>query len=268
MLLTSKYFFHDVSKPLHLEVDQIYNLACPASPKKYSINPIRTLITGVYGAANMLALAHECGARILQASTSEVYGDPVEHPQSESYFGNVNPIGPRACYTESKRCAETLFFEYHRQHGLDIKIARIFNTYGPRMDANDGRVVSNFVYQALTGQDITIYGNGGQTRSFCYVTDMVDGLIALMNQSGEITGPINLGNPQECTIKELAVRIIRMTNSSSLLHFRPMPADDPKRRQPDIFKAKQEFNWSPKVDLEQGLWQTIDYFRSILSLCK
>lgn len=257
---------HDITFPLYVEVDEIYNLACPASPIHYQFDPVQTVKTCVHGAINMLGLAKRLKIKILQASTSEVYGDPEVHPQSESYWGNVNPVGSRACYDEGKRCAETLFFAYHRQHDLRIKVARIFNTYGPRMHPNDGRVVSNFIVQALKGEDITIYGDGSQTRSFCYIDDLIEGIIKLMNSDDNITGPINLGNPDEWTILELAERIIKLTKSKSKIVFKPLPDDDPKRRKPDIEKAKNLLNWQPKVDLDYGLKETITYFRKILNL--
>lgn len=255
---------HDVTIPLFVEVDQIYNLACPASPIHYQFDPVQTTKTSVHGAINMLGLAKRTKARILQASTSEVYGDPDVHPQVESYWGNVNPIGPRSCYDEGKRCAETLFFDYHRQHNLDIKVGRIFNTYGPRMHPNDGRVVSNFILQALRGEDITIYGDGQQTRSFCYVDDLVEGLIRLMESKDGVTGPINLGNPGEFTIKQLAEQVIDLTGSKSALVNKPLPQDDPKQRQPDISLAKQELGWAPTVALRDGLTRTIAYFEDVL----
>lgn len=256
---------HDVTFPLYIEVDQIYNLACPASPIHYQFDPVQTTKTSVHGAINMLGLAKRIKARILQASTSEVYGDPQVHPQTESYVGNVNPIGPRACYDEGKRCAETLFFDYYRQHNLDIKVVRIFNTYGPRMHPNDGRVVSNFIVQALKGNDITIYGDGKQTRSFCYVDDMIDGFIKMMEETKfGFTGPINLGNPEEYTILQLAEHIISLTNSKSKIIFKELPKDDPKQRKPDITLAKTVLNWEPKVSLDDGLKETILYFRTIL----
>ena len=251
---------HDVCFPLYLEVDQIYNLACPASPVHYQFDPVQTTKTSVHGAINMLGLAKRLRVPIFQASTSEVYGDPTIHPQVESYWGNVNPIGPRSCYDEGKRCAETLFFDYNRQHNLEIKVARIFNTYGPRMHPNDGRVVSNFIIQALNNEPITIYGSGKQTRSFCFVDDLIDGFIKLMNTSPEITGPVNLGNPGEFTMIELAETILDLTNSKSELKFQPLPQDDPKQRQPDITQAKQILNWEPKVELKLGLIRTIEYF--------
>jgi UDP-glucuronate decarboxylase len=253
---------HDVTFPLYVEVEQIYNLACPASPVHYQHDPVQTTKTSVHGAINMLGLAKRTGARILQASTSEVYGDPEVHPQTEDYWGRVNPVGLRACYDEGKRCAETLFFDYQRQHGLEIKVARIFNTYGPRMHPNDGRVVSNFIVQALAGKDITIYGDGSQTRSFCYVDDLVDGLIGLMQTDSAITGPVNLGNPDECSIIELAERIVSLTGSGSKLVYRPLPADDPVQRRPDITLAGELLDWSPEVQLERGLAATMDYFRA------
>jgi UDP-glucuronate decarboxylase len=251
---------HDVTFPLFVEVDQIYNLACPASPVHYQFDPVQTTKTSVHGAINMLGLAKRVKAKILQASTSEVYGDPDMHPQQEAYWGNVNPIGPRSCYDEGKRCAETLFFDYHRQHGVKIKVARIFNTYGPRMHPNDGRVVSNFIMQALRGDDITLYGDGQQTRSFCYVSDLVDGLIRLMNSPDEVTGPINLGNPGEFTIRQLAETILEMTGSKSKLVFMPLPQDDPKQRRPDISKAAEILGWAPKVALVDGLRPAMEYF--------
>jgi UDP-glucuronate decarboxylase len=251
---------HDVTFPLYVEVDQIYNLACPASPIHYQRDPVQTTKTSVHGAINVLGLAKRLKAKILQASTSEVYGDPSEHPQTESYWGNVNPIGVRACYDEGKRCAETLFFDYHRQHKLRVKVARIFNTYGPRMHPNDGRVVSNFIMQALRNEPITIYGNGTQTRSFCYVDDLVDGLIRLMESRDGVTGPMNLGNPGEFTILELANKIIELSGSRSKITFRPLPADDPLKRKPDISQAQATLDWAPKVPLEKGLLNTIVYF--------
>jgi UDP-glucuronate decarboxylase len=253
---------HDVTFPLYVEVDQIYNLACPASPIHYQRDPVQTTKTSVHGAINMLGLAKRTGARILQASTSEVYGDPEVHPQTEDYWGNVNPIGIRSCYDEGKRCAETLFFDYRRQHKTEIKVARIFNTYGPKMLPDDGRVVSNFIMQALQGQDITIYGDGKQSRSFCYVDDLVDGLIRLMNSRPDLTGPVNLGNPIEFTITELAEKIIEMTGTRSKIIYKPLPEDDPTQRQPDITQAKSELNWEPVINLEEGLKPTIEYFKS------
>lgn len=254
---------HDVTHPLFVEVDEIYNLACPASPIHYQFDPVQTTKTSVHGAINMLGLAKRVKAKILQASTSEVYGDPEIHPQPEKYWGRVNPVGPRSCYDEGKRCAETLFFDYWRQHKLRIKVMRIFNTYGPRMHPNDGRVVSNFIVQALKGDPITIYGNGQQTRSFCYVDDMIDGFIRLMETKDDFTGPVNVGNPGEFTIFELAETVLRLTKSKSRLVKKPLPADDPKQRQPDISLAKKKLKWAPKTDLEQGLKKTIAYFTSI-----
>ena len=256
---------HDVCFPLYVEVDQIYNLACPASPIHYQFDPVQTTKTSVHGAINMLGLAKRVKARILQASTSEVYGDPAVHPQTEDYWGNVNPIGPRSCYDEGKRCAETLFFDYHRQHRLSIKVARIFNTYGPRMHPNDGRVVSNFIVQALKGEDITLYGDGSQTRSFCFVDDLVSGLISLMETGEEVTGPVNLGNPGEFTIRELAEAVIALTGSESELVFRPLPQDDPRQRRPDISRARELLGWQPHIRLEEGLKRTIAYFEELLS---
>jgi len=267
-LLDHPYFElirHDVTFPLYVEVDEIYNLACPASPIHYQHDPVQTIKTSVHGAINMLGLAKRLKARILQASTSEVYGDPNIHPQPEEYWGNVNPIGPRSCYDEGKRCAETLFFDYHRQYRLNIKVARIFNTFGPRMHPNDGRVVSNFIVQALRGDPITIYGDGKQTRSFCFVSDLVEGLRRLMDSPDEITGPINLGNPGEFTMMELAEAVIRLTGSASRPVFRQAPVDDPRQRQPNITKARGKLGWEPKVALEQGLIQTIAYFDKLLS---
>lgn len=255
---------HDVTFPLYVEVDEIYNLACPASPIHYQHDPVQTTKTSVHGAINMLGLAKRTGAKILQASTSEVYGDPEVHPQPEAYWGRVNPIGIRSCYDEGKRCAETLFFDYYRQHGLHIKVARIFNTYGPRMHPEDGRVVSNFIVQALRGEPITVYGEGIQTRSFCYVDDLVDGLIRLMDSSDEVTGPINFGNPQEFTIAELAQIILEAVGSSAQIAHLPLPQDDPTQRRPDISLAKDVLGWSPTVDLTAGLSKTIDYFRELL----
>ncbi len=255
---------HDVTFPLYVEVDQIYNLACPASPVHYQFDPVQTTKTSVHGAINMLGLAKRVKARILQASTSEVYGDPEIHPQPESYFGKVNPIGIRSCYDEGKRCAETLFFDYHRQHQLDIKVIRIFNTYGPRMHPNDGRVVSNFIVQALQGKDITIYGDGQQTRSFCYVDDLIRGMISMMETPDGFTGPINIGNPGEFTMLELAELVIKLTGSKSKLVFLPKPEDDPKQRRPDISLAKDVLKWTPNVQLEEGLKKTIDYFRATI----
>lgn len=255
---------HDICLPLYVEVDEIYNLACPASPIHYQFDPIKTTKTSVLGVLNMLGLAHRTGARILQASTSEVYGDPLVHPQSEDYRGNVNPIGPRSCYDEGKRCAETLFFDYRRQHGLNIKIARIFNTYGPRMYIEDGRVVSNFAVQALRGEAITLYGTGEQTRAFCYVDDLVEGLLRLMATPPEFTGPVNLGNPEEITIRDLAKKIIALSSSRSELVFTPLPADDPVQRCPDITLAGEQLGWAPMVPLNVGLRKTLDYFTEIL----
>jgi len=259
---------HDVCFPLYVEVDEIYNLACPASPIHYQFDPVQTTKTSVHGAINMLGLAKRVRAKIFQASTSEVYGDPDIHPQPESYRGNVNPIGPRACYDEGKRCAETLFFDYHRQHKLRIKVARIFNTYGPRMHPNDGRVVSNFIVQALQNQPITIYGKGTQTRSFCYVDDLIEGFIRLMNTPDSLTGPVNLGNPGEFTIRELAEKVIELTGSRSKLVFKPLPVDDPLQRQPDIRLAKKVLKWQPKVPLKVGLERTIVYFDQLLAAKK
>jgi UDP-glucuronate decarboxylase len=256
---------HDVTFPLYVEVDEIFNLACPASPVHYQYDPVQTTKTSVHGAINMLGLAKRVRAKILQASTSEVYGDPSVHPQREEYWGNVNPIGIRACYDEGKRCAETLFFDYHRQHKLRIKVMRIFNTYGPRMHPNDGRVVSNFIVQALNGSDITLYGDGLQTRSFCYVDDLIDGMRRLMDTGDEVTGPINVGNPVESTIRELAETIIEMTGSKSQMIFRPLPADDPLQRCPDIGKARDVLGWEPRVALRQGLQRTIEYFDGLLA---
>ncbi|KAF0221936.1 MAG: dTDP-glucose 4 [Rhodospirillaceae bacterium] len=255
---------HDVTFPLYLEVDEIFNLACPASPVHYQRDPVQTTKTSVHGAINMLGLAKRINAKIFQASTSEVYGDPEVHPQTEDYRGSVNPIGPRACYDEGKRCAETLFFDYHRQHALRIKVARIFNTYGPRMHPDDGRVVSNFIVQALEGRPITLYGDGGQTRSFCFVDDLIEGFIRLMNSPDDVTGPINLGNPREMTIRELAEAVIKLTGAKSELVIKPLPADDPMQRQPNITKAREVLGWEPKVALEDGLQRTIDYFRTRL----
>ena len=267
-LLDNPYFElirHDVTFPLYVEVDEIYNLACPASPIHYQHDPVQTTKTSVHGAINMLGLAKRVKARILQASTSEVYGDPAVHPQAEGYWGNVNPIGPRACYDEGKRCAETLFFDYHRQHRCAIKVARIFNTYGPRMHVNDGRVVSNFIAQALKGEPIAIYGDGSQTRSFCYVDDMVDALVLLMKTADEVVGPMNLGNPVECTILELAERVVALSNSSSKIVRKPLPTDDPRRRRPDISLAQAKLGWSPTVALDDGLTKTIAYFDALLA---
>ena len=256
---------HDVTFPLYVEVDEIYNLACPASPVHYQFDPVQTTKTSVHGAINMLGLARRLKAKILQASTSEVYGDPVVHPQPEEYWGHVNPIGPRSCYDEGKRCAETLFFDYHRQHKLQIKVARIFNTYGPRMHPDDGRVVSNFIVQALSGEPITLYGEGDQTRSFCYVDDLVEGLIRLMDTPDAVTGPVNLGNPNEFTIRQLAELVVELTGSKSTLAHRPLPQDDPRQRQPDITKAKALLDWQPTLPLREGLIKTIAYFDGLLS---
>lgn len=266
-LLRSPYFEllrHDITFPLYVEVDQIYNLACPASPIHYQFDPVQTTKTSVHGAINMLGLAKRLKARILQASTSEVYGDPEIHPQPESYWGRVNPIGGRSCYDEGKRCAETLFFDYHRQHQLDIKVARIFNTYGPRMHPNDGRVVSNFIVQSLRGEPITVYGDGKQTRSFCYVDDLVDGLTRMMESERGFSGPVNLGNPEEFSMLELAERIIRLTKSKSRIKFKPLPQDDPRQRRPDIGLARKRLKWKPKVNLDDGLKETIRYFKQVL----
>lgn len=261
-MISNPYFEvirQDICQPLHVEVDEIYNLACPASPKYYQQDPIQTMKTSILGTFNMLGLAKRTGAKILHTSTSEIYGDPKEHPQNEEYWGNVNPIGIRACYDEGKRAAETLCFDYYRQHDVDVKVVRIFNTYGPRMAKDDGRVVSNFVVQALAGEPITIYGDGSQTRSFCYVDDMVDGLIAMMNS--DITGPVNLGNPNEFTVKELAMQVLHLTHSSSKIEYEQLPKDDPKQRRPDISQAKLQLNWEPKIQLKEGLERTIEYFK-------
>ncbi len=266
-LLDNPYFElmrHDVCFPLYVEVDEIYNMACPASPIHYQHDPVQTTKTSVLGAINMLGLAKRVKAKILQASTSEVYGDPTVHPQPEGYWGNVNPIGPRSCYDEGKRCAETLFFDYQRQHGLDIKVARIFNTYGPRMMPNDGRVVSNFIVQALGGEAVTIYGDGSQTRSFCYVDDLVEGLIRLMNSPASTPNPINLGNPGEFTVRQLAEKVLQQVGGASKLEQKPLPQDDPRQRQPDIAVASEVLGWRPKVPLDQGLEHTISYFRNLL----
>ena len=261
-----EFIRHDITFPLFLEVDEIYNLACPASPIHYQSDPVQTLKTSVHGAINMLGLAKRVNAKIFQASTSEVYGDPEVHPQKEDYWGKVNPIGPRSCYDEGKRCAETLFFDYHRQHNVDIRVARIFNTYGPQMNINDGRVVSNFIVQALENQDITIYGNGSQTRSFCYVSDLINGIIHFMNSNlKDFKGPLNLGNPKELTILELAEKIIKTTNSNSKIIFKDLPEDDPKQRQPDVSLAEKNINWNPTIDLKEGLSHTIEYFSDILN---
>ena len=255
---------HDITFPLYVEVDEIYNLACPASPIHYQNDPVQTTKVNVHGSINMLGLAKRLKARILQSSTSEVYGDPTIHPQVETYWGNVNPIGPRACYDEGKRCAETLFFDYHRQHGVEIKVARIFNTYGPRMHPNDGRVISNFIVQALRGETLNIYGEGTQTRSFCYVDDMVEGLVLLMKTANDVTGPMNLGNPDEYSMLELAQRILEITGSKSKLVYSPLPQDDPQRRRPDITLARDILQWNPKVSLEVGLPKVVDYFDNLL----
>jgi UDP-glucuronate decarboxylase len=267
-LINNPYFEvlrHDITFPLYAEVDEIYNLACPASPIHYQLDPVQTIKTAVHGAINMLGLAKRLKIRILQASTSEIYGNPSVHPQPESYWGSVNPIGIRSCYDEGKRCAETLFFDYHRQHKLKIKVARIFNTYGPRMHLNDGRVVSNFIIQALKDEDITVYGDGGQTRSFCYIDDMVDGLISLMSTSDDFTGPVNLGNPSEISILELAKKVLKITDSKSRIVFKTLPQDDPVRRCPDITLARKKLEWQPKVSLEEGLEKTVEYFKKVLS---
>jgi len=258
-----KFIQHDVEEPIDLQVDKIYNLACPASPPHYQYNPVKTIRTSVVGMANLLELAKKCNATILQASTSEIYGNPLEHPQKETYWGNVNPIGIRSCYDEGKRCAETLMSDYHRQYGIDTKIVRIFNTYGPNMHPNDGRVVSNFIIQALKNEDITIYGEGNQTRSFCYVDDLVNALIKMMN-TPDFCGPVNIGNPSERTILQLAELIIQLTKSSSKIIHKPLPSDDPTRRKPDITLAKSKLNWEPTIDIEEGLIKTINYFKSIL----
>jgi len=254
---------HDVTFPLYVEVDEIYHLACPASPVHYQRDPVQTTKTAVHGSINMLGLAKRTGAKILLTSTSEVYGDPAVHPQDEDYWGNVNPIGPRACYDEGKRCSETLFFDYHRQHDLKIKVVRLFNTYGPRMHPHDGRVVSNFIVHALADSALTVYGKGEQTRSFCYVDDLIDGLMAMMASPDNVTGPINLGNPGEFTIAELADKVIRMTGTSAGIEYRPLPQDDPVRRQPNIDRARTELGWGPMIDLDEGLRRTIEYFRSV-----
>jgi len=267
-LMSNPYFEavrHDVTFPLYVEVDQIYNLACPASPIYYQFDPVQTTKTSVHGAINMLGLAKRLKVRILQASTSEVYGDPVVHPQTEDYWGNVNPIGSRSCYDEGKRCAETLFFDYYRQHRLDIKVVRIFNTYGPRMHPNDGRVVSNFIVQAIKSEDITIYGDGSQTRSFCYVDDLIEGIVRMMNSNHGFTGPVNMGSPDEYTILELAEKILELSESKSKITFKPLPQDDPKQRQPDITIARTELGWRPAVKLEDGLRETIAYFRRTIN---
>lgn len=269
-LLSNPYFElirHDVTYPLFIEVDEIYNLACPASPVHYQFDPVQTLKTSVSGAINMLGLAKRTKAKIFQASTSEVYGDPEVHPQPESYWGKVNPIGIRSCYDEGKRCAETLFFDYHRQHNVNIKVGRIFNTYGPNMNPEDGRVVSNFIVQALKGEDITIYGEGQQTRSFCYVDDLINGFIKLMATSDDVTGPVNLGNPNEFTVRQLAERILKLTGSTSKIIYSPLPQDDPKQRQPNIDLAKKVLTWQPTIQIDHGLIKTIEYFEVILSHC-
>jgi UDP-glucuronate decarboxylase len=266
-LMSNPYFEtlrHDICFPLYIEVDRIYNLACPASPVHYQFDPVQTTKTSVIGAINMLGLAKRLKIKILQASTSEVYGDPEIHPQPETYWGNVNPIGFRACYDEGKRCAETLFFDYHRQHNLRIKVARIFNTSGPRMHPNDGRVVSNFIMQALRGEDLTVYGDGSQTRSFCYVDDLIEGLMKLMKTPDDFTGPVNLGNPAEFSILELAEKIIELTGAKSKICFKALPADDPKQRQPDISLAKEKLKWEPSVQMEEGLQKTIEYFKNLI----
>lgn len=268
-LISNPYFEiirHDICLPLYIEVDEIYNLACPASPIHYQFDPVQTTKVNVSGSINMLGLAKRLKIKIFQASTSEVYGDPEVHPQPEGYWGNVNPIGPRACYDEGKRCAETLFFDYYRQHSIDIKVLRIFNTYGPRMHPNDGRVVSNFIIQALMGEDITIYGEGSQTRSFCYVDDMVDAIIKLMNTEKGFSGPLNAGNPNEVTIIDLAKTIIELTGSKSRLIYKELPEDDPKRRKPDITLAKEKLNWMPNIDLNTGLENTVEYFKQIINI--
>jgi UDP-glucuronate decarboxylase len=259
-----EFLRHDITFPLYVEVDEIYNLACPASPIHYQFDPVQTTKVSVHGSINMLGLAKRVKAKILQASTSEIYGDPTVHPQPETYWGNVNPIGPRSCYDEGKRCAETLFFDYHRQHGVKIKVVRIFNTFGPRMHPNDGRVVSNFIMQALRDENITIYGNGLQTRSFCYVDDMIDGLVRMMNTPDHMTGPMNMGNPGECTILELARKIIQLTGSKSTIAYLPLPQDDPVQRRPAVHLAQTLIGWEPRVDIEEGLKRTIDYFRGTL----
>ncbi len=267
-LMNNPYFEfmrHDVTFPLYVETNQIYNLACPASPIHYQFDPVQTTKTSVHGAINMLGLAKRTRAKILQASTSEVYGDPEVHPQTEEYWGRVNPIGIRSCYDEGKRCAETLFFDYHRQHALDIKVVRIFNTYGPRMHPNDGRVVSNFIVQAIKGEDITIYGDGSQTRSFCYVDDLIEAMVRMMNTSKDTTGPINIGNPTEHTMIELAEMVLRIANSKSKLIYMPLPSDDPKQRKPEISKAEAALDWRPQVSIEDGLKETVAYFKNLLS---
>jgi len=267
-LLSNPFFEvirHDITFPLFVEVDQIYNLACPASPVHYQFDPVQTTKTSVHGAINMLGLAKRTKAKIFQASTSEVYGDPEVHPQTEDYWGRVNPVGIRSCYDEGKRCAETLFFDYHRQHNLEIKVARIFNTYGPRMLPNDGRVVSNFIVQALKGENITIYGSGQQTRSFCFVDDLIDGFVALMDSPGDITGPINLGNPNEFTMIELAEQVLSLVGGKSRLTFEALPQDDPRQRQPDITMARKLFQWEPKIQLKEGLQHTLEHFKKVLA---
>jgi UDP-glucuronate decarboxylase len=267
-LMTNPYFElirHDVTFPYYVEVDKIFNLACPASPPHYQFDPVQTTKTSVHGAINMLGLAKRTKARILQASTSEIYGDPIIHPQVESYWGNVNPIGLRSCYDEGKRCAETLFFDYYRQHKVEIKIIRIFNTYGPRMHPNDGRVVSNFIMQALQNRDITIYGDGGQTRSFCYVDDLINAFVLMMDSPADFTGPVNVGNPCEFTMLELAEKIISLTRSKSKIIYQPLPSDDPRQRKPEITLAKEKLNWEPKVSIEDGLQETIKYFKEIVN---
>jgi UDP-glucuronate decarboxylase len=256
---------HDITFPLYIEVDEIYNLACPASPIHYQNDPVQTTKVNVHGSINMLGLAKRVKARILQASTSEVYGDPSVHPQTEAYWGNVNCIGPRSCYDEGKRCAETLFFDYYRQHRLNIRVVRIFNTYGPRMHPNDGRVVSNFIMQALSGKDITVYGDGSQSRSFCFVDDMIEGIVRMMGNPHEFTGPVNLGNPNEFTILQLAEKVIRMTGSRSKIVFQPLPTDDPTQRRPDIELARRKLDWKPTIELEEGLQRTIDYFKYLIA---
>ncbi len=265
-LLSNPYFElvrHDVTFPLYVEVDEIYNLACPASPIHYQNDPVQTTKVNVHGSINMLGLAKRLKAKILQASTSEIYGDPTLHPQKEDYWGNVNPIGPRSCYDEGKRCAETLFFDYYRQHKLKIKVARIFNTYGPRMHPNDGRVISNFITQALANRDITVFGSGSQTRSFCYIDDMIEGLVRMMNAPEDFIGPVNLGNPGEHSIIELADKILQITGSKSKIVFKPLPQDDPLKRQPDITLAKKQLGWEPKINLEEGLERTVEYFKDL-----
>ncbi len=260
-----EFIRHDVTFPLYVEVDEIYNMACPASPIHYQTDPVQTTKTSVHGAINMLGLAKRTGARILQASTSEIYGDPVVHPQVESYWGNVNPIGPRSCYDEGKRCAETLFFDYHRQHKVDTKVVRIFNTYGPRMHENDGRVVSNFIVQALTGEDITIYGDGSQTRSFCFVDDLVEAIVRMMGTANDFIGPVNIGNPTEFTIKELAEKVVEKIDSDSKIVYKSLPVNDPTQRKPDISLAKEKLNsWEPQIELDEGLDRTINYFRRVV----